>query len=215
MSSSVTSKGVPSIRGAAINAIRAELNRHATKKSRELSADVVALMTEAVDQCTWQPLVRWQPLIRELASFLRRDATGGALRHSGTRIAESLFAGRYTFEEVRMTQWPAPVETLMVELARTVFNFGRWEFEVVRAGIEGIVHAYDAAPLSDDGRMLAESVIAALASRALGAEVRIVSARPEHGHLTFRIRRRGISLPPGNDQTSTSALGNSGSPAGE
>lgn len=194
---------VPCIRGAAVNALRVEFKRlWAERGSPELSADVTALLRMTVSRSEWQPLERWRPFMRALAAWMREDESGETLRQCGVQVANSLFPGRYTFEEVRTTQWPAPVGSLMVELARAVFNFGRWEFEMVRFAIEGIVHAYDAEALSEDGRLIIESVVAALSARAMGADVRMTSARPEAGHITFRLRRRGVSLPPEGDQGS-------------
>jgi len=154
----------------------------------QLTADDLAILESKIGPAKWVPIDTYRRALDVLISVEAHGDIEGYLFRRGWQVAERLHKlGLYTQFDATADKWGMRVGTLIVTLARALFNFTEWKFEVGpgKPPREFKVTVTDAAHFPDCVRFISHGFISYLARSATGLMVRVTSQRMPDERIVF------------------------------
>ena len=201
----------PSIKGSAFETVVLDLAQ--LRKSGRVPPEVLEARLEAEDlrllddkilPGLWYPLACYRRMT-EVLWEIEGNREPAYLMARGARAAERLFeAGLYQQmrrgEEIGAARresgeaWTAFDGTLMTSLAGAIFNVSKWRYrrDAADPGLS-VIEVTEARDLPEVSRFAAQGFIEYTASRMVGSNVLVSSARPSPARIVFELRSRRVS----------------------
>jgi hypothetical protein len=134
----------------------------------------------------WIPIGTYERAVELLAQLVAPDRRDAYLIERGAQAAERLSAlGIYAQLESTTEQMGSRIGTIIVSVARMIFNFGEWRFVSIRdLGFE--IHVEQATAMPEVARLAVQGFVQYVASRATGTAMRVTSQRPRPDLVVIR-----------------------------
>lgn len=200
-----------SIKGAAFQAIPADLNRlleQGRLSSGELEArltpDDMRILRDEILPGSWYSIESYKRLLallveceggRKPERYLIKRGVDAAKRILGMGIYDHLEAARRAVER-SPSDWCAQVGRVMMTLSNAMFNFSKWKFvahEDERRPFS--IHVSDAEAIPDTTRILLQGFIEHVFNQFSDAPTRVTSSRPSAELIEYKGVREGRLRP--------------------
>ena len=188
---------VPSIKATTFQGVADDLRAlvEEGKLSREMletrleADDLVYVDDEKLTPTAWVPIEVYRRAVELLADIKSPGSREAYLVARGERAAERLSAlGIYSQLDATTKTMGSRVGNLIISVARAIFNFGEWTYEVGEPEVF-TVEISDAEAMPEVGRFAIQGFAQHVATRASGVRIRVASDRPQPGRLVFKATR--------------------------
>jgi len=197
----------PSIKGAAFQAVPADVNRllEQGRLSPEelevrLTADDLGILAEKILPGRWYPIETYKRLLDLLVEFegggqaeqyLMKRGVDAAKRILAMGIYDHLEAARRAVER-SPSDWCAQVGRVMITLSNAMFSFSQWKFVAYRDSSNPFsIHVSDAEDIPDTTRILLQGFIEHVFNQFSDAPTRVTSSRPSPESIEYQGLREG------------------------
>jgi hypothetical protein len=187
---------VPSIKGSVFEGLMADLRAAAAAgradldELRELLDDKDRdLLDGEVATIQWVPIRAYTAILDYLARVEGAADPVAYLHRRGEVACDRLIGGIYKAFKVEAGQWAPRTGEIMMGMGKLLYNFTRWSFSDLGAGVYQIT-CEEAADFPDCAVETAHGFIERYASRASGRAVKVESTRPTRAKVLYRVSLR-------------------------
>jgi hypothetical protein len=185
----------PSIKGTAFQSVVDDVQRLLAERrlSREqleasLTAEDLRSLDAKISPASWYPIASYARLVELLAEKEAGGHTEAYLVGRGVRSAQRLSAaGIYPQLDASAERMGARVGTVVVTLARVIYNFTRWHYEADPSG-DFRIRVEEATAFPDAARFATQGFIQQVATQTAGRPLRVTSERPSPDVVLYHAR---------------------------
>jgi hypothetical protein len=151
-----------------------------------LPASDLAWLDASHPPTAWIPIGTYERAVELLVELVAADRREVYLVERGAQAAERLSAlGIYAQLDATTEHLGPRIGTIIVSVARMIFNFGEWRFVPLRdLGFE--IHVVDAAAMPEVARLAVQGFVQYVARRATGTAMQVSSLRPRPDLVVIR-----------------------------
>ncbi|HYB12149.1 MAG TPA: hypothetical protein VEG67_01685 [Myxococcota bacterium] len=153
----------------------------------QLTPDDLIIVESKIVPTSWIPVDTYRRVVDILVSIEAQGDPEGYLFQRGWRAAERLHkAGLYSQFDASAEKWGLRVGKLIVTLGHDLWNFTKWEFELLGLPVWGFrVIVSEAEHLPEVARFTTHGFMEYLARSATGLTLRVTSERFPGGRIVF------------------------------
>jgi hypothetical protein len=186
---------IPSIKGTAFQSVVEDVNRLRAQQqlSREqlevaLPAVDLRVLEEKISPAAWYPIASYARLVGLLVEQEASGSLEAYLIERGVRSAKRLSeAGIYQQLDASVERMGARVGTIVVTLARVIYNFTKWRYEADSGG-DFTIRVEEAAEFPDVARFATQGFIQQAAAQTAGTRFHVTSERPSPDLVVYHAK---------------------------